>query len=404
MDDHFVHFDSRVARTYGDDRRAHRPLSVPVTRATTYQAESAEHHRRLFLAHDPAFYQRFANPTSEAAAAKIAELEGAEAALVFGSGMGAIATSLLAVLRAGDHLVLQRGAFAQTTTFVTGTLAGLGVAYTAVDPRRPEDVAAAIRPETRVVYVETPSNPLLHVVPLAALAEVVRGRGIELFVDGTFASPYLQRPLEHGATLVLHSGTKYLGGHSDVLCGAAAGGAELVERIRKVQFLVGTVLDPTAAWLLLRGIKTLAVRVARQSESALAIARFLAAHPEVARVRYPWLESDEGHAVARAQMRAGGGMVSFEPTGGVERARRMLDALRGIPIATSLGGTETIAELPFDLDFDEAHQNGDAAGARGEPAAARAGAGPPLGRAGERRRARRRPRPRAPRDRGPVIR
>jgi cystathionine beta-lyase/cystathionine gamma-synthase len=278
--------------------------------------------------------------------------------------MGAIATSLLAVLRAGDHVVLQRGAFAQTTTFVTETLAGLGVAHTTVDPRRAEDVAAAIRPETRVVYVETPSNPLLHVIPIAALAEVVRGRGIELFVDGTFASPYLQRPLEHGATLALHSGTKYLGGHSDVMCGAAAGGAELVGRIRKVQHLVGTILDPTAAWLLLRGIKTLAVRVARQSESALAIARFLAAHPEVSRVRYPWLESDEGHAAARAQMRAGGGMVSFEPTGGVERARRMLDALRGIPIATSLGGTETIAELPYDLDFDEEHQGGDAAGER----------------------------------------
>ena len=360
MTDSWPDIDTLAARPYTDGRRENRPLSLPIVRATTFEARSAEQHRRLFIDGDTTFYQRFANPTSAAAGAKVAELEGAEAGIVFGSGMGAVTTSLLAVLRAGDHIVLHREVFAQTETFVKETLAGLGVEHTVVDARNPADIAAALRPTTRLVYVETPSNPLLHIIPLRAIAEIVRARGIELFVDSTFASPYLQQPLAAGATLVLHSGTKYLGGHSDVMCGAAAGRRELIARLRRMQILVGSVLDPQGAWLLLRGIKTLAVRVERQAASALAIARFLDGNPQVSRVRYPWLESDPGHAVAREQMRGGGGVVSFEVRGGRARARRMLDSLRGIPIATSLGGVETVIELPYDLDFEE--DGGDGAG------------------------------------------
>ena len=203
-----------------------------------------------------------------------------------------------------------------------------------------------------MIYVETPSNPLLDIVDIAAIAQEKRP-GIELYVDGTFGSPALQTPIALGATLALHSATKYLGGHSDVMGGVASGRRELIAHIREMQILLGTVMDPHAAWLLMRGIRTLGVRVRRQAETALALARKLSTHGAVASVSYPFLESDEGYAIASRQMRGGGGVVSFVVKGGVSAARRFADRLALIPIATSLGGVETIVELPYDLDFGE---------------------------------------------------
>jgi len=332
-------------------------LSEPIVLATTFAAGTAANHRELYQNGSTTFYRRFGNPTAAAAARVIADLEGADDAIVFGSGMGAISSALFAVLRAGDHVVASREIFAQTRTLLDTVLRGYGVETDFVDERDPANVASKINANTRLIYLETPSNPLLHVADIAAVARHVRP-GIELFVDGTFASPALQSPLALGATLSIHSATKFLGGHSDVMGGVASGRRELIARLREMQILLGTVMDPHAAWLLLRGVRTLGVRVRRQAETALALARALAKHPAVSSVSYPYLETDPGFAVASRQMRGSGGVVTLIPSGGVDAGRRFADALKLIPIATSLGGVETIVELPYDLDFGEANGDG----------------------------------------------
>ncbi len=344
-------FNTLAAQTYADDAHRNRSHTIPIDRSVTYETASADEHRQLFQMKRGTFYQRFGHPTTSAAAAKIAQLEGGEAGLVFGSGMGAISTTLVSLLRAGDHVVAHRGAFDQTRKLMEGPLAGFGVVSTFVDARDTAAVQAALRPETRVLYVDTPSNPLLHVIDIRAMADLTRPRGIELIVDSTFASPALQRPLALGATLVVHSATKFLGGHSDVMCGAAVGSADLLDRVRTGQILLGTILDPQGAWLLLRGIKTLGLRVERQSASAFAIAQRLADHAAVAEVRYPWLATTSEAQLARRQMRGGGGVVTFRLVGGRDAAARFVERLQIIRIATSLGGVESVVELPYDLDF-----------------------------------------------------
>ena len=341
-------FDTRLVRV--SPNGGNHPLSEPIVLATTYAAPSAARHREMFHDGSTTFYRRFGNPTSASAASLIADLEGAEAGIVFGSGMGAISTSLLAILRTGDHVIASQEIFAQTRTILDSVLRGYGVETEFVDARSTANITSRIRPNTRLIYVETPSNPLLQIVDIAAVAKALRP-GIELYVDGTFGSPALQTPLSLGATLSLHSATKFLGGHSDVMGGAASGRRELIAQIREMQILLGTVLDPHAAWLLMRGIRTLGVRVRRQAETALALARKLAAHAGIESVSYPYLETDPGYRIASHQMRGGGGVVSFVVKGGATAARRFADALKLIPIATSLGGVETIVELPYDLDF-----------------------------------------------------
>jgi cystathionine beta-lyase/cystathionine gamma-synthase len=348
-------FDTRLVRV--DTNGGNHPLSEPIVLATTYAAPSAVRHREMFQDGSTTFYRRFGNPTAASAARLIADLEGAEAGIVFGSGMGAISTSLFAVLRAGDHVVASQEIFAQTRTVLDTVLRGYGVETEFVDARVTANVTSRIRQNTRLVYIETPSNPLLHIADIAAIAKAVRP-GIELYVDGTFGSPALQSPLALGATLSLHSATKFLGGHSDVMGGVASGRRDLIAHIRDMQILLGTVMDPHAAWLLMRGVRTLGVRVRRQAENALALARKLALHPNVDSVSYPHLETDPGFAIASKQMRGGGGVVSFVVNGGTSAARRFADSLDLIPIATSLGGVETIVELPYDLDFGEGDHAG----------------------------------------------
>ena len=348
-------FDTRLVRVRANG--INHPLSEPIVLATTYSAPSAVRHREMFQDGSTTFYRRFGNPTVAAAARLIADLEGAEEGIVFGSGMGAISTSLFALLRAGDHVIASRELFAQTRVLLDTTLRGYGVETEFVDARVAKNVTSRIRDNTRLIYVETPSNPLLEIVDVATIAESLKP-GIELYVDGTFGSPALQSPIALGATLSLHSATKFLGGHSDVMGGVASGRRDLVARIREMQILLGTVLDPHAAWLLMRGVRTLGVRVRRQADTALALARKLSSHAGVEAVFYPYLETDPGYAIASKQMKGGGGVVSFKVKGGTASARRFADALELIPIATSLGGVETIVELPYDLDFGEESGNG----------------------------------------------
>jgi len=339
--------------TYHDGKQATRPLTIPVLQTATFQVESSEVHGRLFRARDDRIYSRFGHPTLTAAAEKVALLESAEAALIFSSGMAAITTTLFALLRPGDHVVSQREIFSQTFTFLDRLARAYGVETDFADATEPAEIERRIRPETRLLYIETPSNPLLKIVDIEAVAALAGARDLLLLVDSTFASPYLQNPLELGAHLVLHSGTKFLNGHSDVLCGAVAGGRELIGRIQETQFLLGGILDPHAAWLLMRGMRTLGVRVRQQSAQALELARFLESQPQVRRVHYPWLDSSPYVEVARRQMRAGGDVLSFELDGDLATARAFLSALRVIPIATSLGGVESLIEIPAELDFGE---------------------------------------------------
>ncbi len=341
-----------AVKTYLDSPRGPRPMSIPIVQSVTFEAPSSVELGRAFRNSSEQVYQRFGHPTSNAAGEKIAALEGAEAGLVFGSGMGAISTTLMALIGGnGTHVVAQRQIFAQTFTFLDETLRQFGVDTTFVDVRNEAELLAAFRGGTRLLYIESPSNPLLTIVDIRRAAAIAHQHNALLVVDSTFASPFLQNPIALGADLVLHSATKFLGGHSDVMCGALAGSAALIRKVGKMQVLLGTVLDPHAAWLLLRGIKTLGVRVRQQAANALTLAKLLRRHDAVESVEYPWLESSEGFPIASRQMRGGGGVLTFSLRGGVEAAHRFADALRVIATATSLGGVESLIEIPADLDF-----------------------------------------------------
>ena len=298
------------------------------------------------------FYSRYGNPTVRDAERKLAALEGADDAALFGSGMAAVTTTLFALLKRGDHVVLTSDGYRRTRAFVTSLLARFGVEHTVVDAADPAAVARALRDTTRVVLTESPSNPYLRVLDLP---EVARAKAAfprcKLLVDATFATPVNQRPLEQGADLVLHSATKYLGGHNDLLAGGVCGSAALVSLVRETRDVLGGVLDPHAAYLLIRGMKTLPLRVARQNETALAIARWLETRPEVATVFYPGLASHPDHAVAERLLDGAGGVVSFVLRADLDPTSRALDACKLATMAPSLGGVETLIEQPALMSY-----------------------------------------------------
>jgi cystathionine gamma-synthase len=298
-------------------------------------------------------YGRYGNPTAREVEKRIAALDGAEDALLFASGMAAVTTSLLALVKAGDHVVLFRDAYRRTRQFVVGTLARFGVEHTLVEPGSLDGLTQAFRPRTRLAITESPTNPYLRCIDLGQFAAICRAQRVRSIVDATFATPINVRPLSHGVDLVIHSATKYLGGHNDVLGGTVAGSASLISLLRDLRGVLGGVVDPHAAAMIGRGMKTLALRVARQNATALAAASALEGHPAVERVYYPLLASHPDHAVARAQLRGGGGVVSFVVKGGRAAARRVVDGFRIARIAPSLGGVETLVEQPALMSFHE---------------------------------------------------
>ncbi len=326
-----------------------KPINPPIIQSTVYQYETNEEMRGTMMSGDPFFYIRSGNPTVSAVSGDIAALERGESALLFASGMAAVTCTLLALLSSGDHILCHREPFSQTRSLLDAVLARFGVLVSYANANDAHSLRDSIRPNTRIIYIETPSNPLLDVVDIARVASIAKEIGVLLIVDSTNATPVLQRPLDLGASLVLQSGTKYLSGHSDVLCGAVAGPTNLVAGIHKVQKLTGGILDPHAAYLLDRGLKTLSLRIGRICETALQLAEFLSSHPVVAYVRYPYLKNDPGFSIARSQMSGGGGLVSFELKNGLGGAQRFVDALKVIRLATSLGGTESTIEIPYDL-------------------------------------------------------
>ncbi|MCI2421591.1 cystathionine gamma-synthase [Saccharopolyspora sp. K220] len=292
-------------------------------------------------------YSRTGNPTRTALEECLAELEGGRHARAFASGMAATDAVLRATLRPGDHLVIPDDAYGGTFRLVDKVLSGWGIEYTPAQVSNVDSVRAAIRPNTKVIWVETPTNPLLNVGDIAALAQVSRDAGTKLVVDNTFASPYLQQPLELGANVVVHSTTKYLGGHSDVVGGVViTSDDELAEQVAFLQNGAGAVPSPFDAWLTLRGIKTLAVRMERHSANAERIAAALVGHPKVAKVYYPGLPQHPGHEVAAKQMRHFGGMISFAHADGEEAAIAVCARTRLFTLAESLGGVESLIEHP----------------------------------------------------------
>jgi cystathionine beta-lyase/cystathionine gamma-synthase len=294
-----------------------------------------------------AFYTRDGNPSVASVEKKLAALEGSEDAVLFSSGMGAISSAFLAHLKPGDHVVATEDLYGGALKLFQEILDPIGVTSTLVPTQPRPRLEEAIRKETRWLYVESPTNPLVKIVDLEFVGELARRRGLSAVIDGTFASPVLQKPLALGFDLVLHSATKYLNGHADLMAGFAAGSKAMLGPIRERRLRTGPILDPLAAFLLNRGMKTVVLRVQRQSENALALAETLRAIPAVERVHYPGLPGHPGHEAAGRQMRAFGAMLAFDLKGGVEAARRFLSRLELIPLATSLGSVETTADLPW---------------------------------------------------------
>jgi cystathionine gamma-synthase len=314
-------------------------ISPPVHLSTTYEHGPAAERPHGYL------YIREGNPTQTRLEEALAAIEGGAEALVFSSGMAA-GVAFLQALPSGAHVVFPDDVYYGFREVAREFLPRWGMAATEVDLSDLQALRAAIRPETRLVWAETPSNPLMKVVDLAAISEIARGRGARVLIDGTFATPVLQRPLEHGADAVLHSTTKYLGGHSDVQGGALVFSRRdpLFEKASHIRHILGAVASPFNSWLVLRGMRSLACRMERHSSNALAVARALASHPEVEAVHYPGLPSHPGHDVARRQMRAFGGMLSFCVRGGRARALAVASRVRLFVNATSLGGTESLVE------------------------------------------------------------
>ncbi len=321
------------------------PLATPIYQTSTF--EVSDNDEQLRATHTDHFYTRYGNPTNTAAEQTIAALEGMDAALTFSSGMGAITTTLMALLKSGDHIVAQRDIYGGVSKFLSQWLPKMGIETTFVDTTDYEQYEQAIRPNTKLLHLESPTNPTLRIVDFKKTAALAKQHRILSMVDSTFGTPINQHPAEFGIDLIMHSGTKYLAGHTDLICGVVAARHELIEQIWGTRTTLGNCMDPHASWLLLRGLKTLAVRVERQNENARRIAEFLSEHAKVRKVHYPFLESHPQYAVARAQMSGGGGMVSFEVEGTGEDARRVSEAMRLFTLAPSLGGVESLVSIPI---------------------------------------------------------
>ncbi len=321
-------------------RRAPRsPITSPIFQSSTFLNQVGST--------DEVLYTRYGNnPNQVEIAQRLAAMEGADSAIFLASGMGATALAHLAVLQPGDHLLATSLIYGGTRTLFSREFRRLGIDVTFVDPSTPREWRRRMRKSTRAIFVETPTNPVARVLDLEPLANLCRVNGMALIVDSTFASPVNFRPLEHGADIVIHSATKYLNGHSDVIAGAVASNSDVIEEVRRLLKSWGQAIDPHAAWLVERGMKTLAVRMARHNSNALALAQAVSEHPKVSAVMYPGLETHPDHELARELLDGYGGIVGIQVRGGARAAGRVLRRLRLARHAPSLGGVETLVSEP----------------------------------------------------------
>jgi len=359
---------STLAVHAGEDRRKpYGALTMPIVQTSTYTfedtAEILEFMRGKAAGHPELRdeYGRYSNPTQTALERKIAALEGGDQCLLFASGMCALTSALAALLAQGDHFILVQGVYRRTKDFALKVLPRWGVQVSEVPIDNPSALASALRPNTRLVLAETPTNPYLRIMDLEKLVELARPRGILTALDSTFATPVNLRPLDWGLDLVIHSVTKYLAGHNDVICGAVVGSREITDKVKEFRGILGGVAGPQEAYLALRGLKTLGLRLKQQNENGQRVAEFLEGHPAVGRVFYPGLPSHPDHAVARRLMSGFGGVVSFEIKGDLERTGKFIDRLRLPYLGPTLGGVEGIAQqqaLFISLDPGERQASG----------------------------------------------
>ena len=338
-------FDTQAVHT-GEDRSQHfGAASVPIYPASVFAFTDADTGIAIHNYEKPGyFYGRLGNPTQTALEAAVAQLEQGEAALALASGMAAVSAAVLTVVKSGDHIVAPESMYSTTTNFLKYIEESFGINTTFVNASDAEAYAAAIRPETKLFWLETPSNPLVLITDLARVAEIAKNAGITTIADNTFATPFNQRPLLLGIDAVIHSATKYLGGHSDLTAGVLIGATELVERARHgANKFFGGNIAPQVAWLVLRGIKTLALRMERHNSNAAGLANALASNPKVVAVYYPGLESHPSHAVAKRQMSGFGGMLGVD-VGTAEAAKAFVNRVKICTFATSLGGVETLVQ------------------------------------------------------------
>jgi cystathionine gamma-synthase len=329
-------------------------VTVPIYQTSTYVFRNTQElvdfkEGRI----DKGEYGRYGNPTISVAERKIAELEHADEALLWASGMCTITSMLLAMLRAGHHMIITADSYRRTRQFCDGMLRRLGIEVSVVPPADAAAIEAAIQENTRLLFSESPTNPYLYVADLEQIVAIAKRHRLRTVIDSTFATPYNQNPLDFGIDLVMHSATKYLGGHNDLLAGVVVGNADMIAALREAQGMLGGITDPNSAYLLMRGMKTFALRMQRHNANGLALARFLEGHAKIRRVYYPGLESHPTHGIACQQMRGFGGVVSFELDGTLQQTSAFIDALRLPYIAPSLGGVESLVEQPALMSYYE---------------------------------------------------
>jgi len=345
-------FSTRAIHHAYDPYAGHGSLNPPLYLSSTYAFPTVEDGAARFAGEQAGYvYSRVGNPTTNLLEQRIADLEGGEAALVTASGMGATTSLLWTLLKPGDELIADKTLYGCTFGFFNHGLAKFGVKITHIDLTEPANLEAAINASTRIVFFESPANPNMRLVDIAAVAAIARRHDAKVVVDNTYCTPYLQRPIELGADYVVHSATKYLGGHGDLIAGAIVGPRESLDKVRfyGIKDMTGAVLSAQDAFLVLRGIKTLALRMHRHSENAQGIAGFLAAHDKVEVCHYPGLASFPQLELAQRQMKLPGGMVAFELKGGIEAGRRFMNALRLVTRAVSLGDAESLAQHPASM-------------------------------------------------------
>jgi methionine-gamma-lyase len=342
------HGDATIAVHTGEEKfHLGAPVGTSIARTANFTFASTEEMKRWAEGKSPAYiYSRYSNPTLAIAEKKIAALEGTEDAVVTASGSAAISSALLSQLRAGEEVIATRQLYGGSYRLFRDVLPRLGIVVRHVESDL-VGIERLVGPRTKVLYVETPTNPTLRVVDLKKAVAFAQEWGLVSMVDNTFASPVLQKPLAMGFNIVLHSASKYLSGHSDVIAGAAAGSNVLIRQVRSMVIQLGGSMDPEAAFLLIRGMKTLGVRLERQCKNAMIVAKFLEKHPKVAAVHYPGLPSHPDHALAKRQMRGFGAMLAFDLKGGLVAARRFCDRVRVFLLAASLGGVESLVILPI---------------------------------------------------------
>jgi len=348
----FKGFSTRAIHA-GTEKNSFNSLATPVYQSSTFVFDSAEQGGRRFQLEEEGYiYTRLGNPNTSVFEKKIASLEGGLGAVATASGIGAISSSFWSKLKTGDHIVAASTLYGCTFALINHGLTRYGIDVTFVPETDAESYAKAIKPNTKLIFIETPANPNLKILDIAMLADVAHAHNIELWVDNTFSTPYLQRPFELGADLVLHSVTKYLNGHGDVVAGVVVGkDAEFLQQIRLfgVKDMTGSVLSPHDAWLIERGMKTLPLRMEKHCQNAAKVAEYLSGHKNITKIYYPGHESHPGYEVAKKQMRLPGAIVAFELDGGIEEGKALMNSVELCTLAVSLGDTETLIQHPASM-------------------------------------------------------